>query len=78
MARFNSDFSWVSAIILREVRVTFAPSAYVVLGNFGSRNERSEQKTPNTSAEGTAPSGSSILLHALTSKLSRSYFFSLG
>ena len=63
MARFNLDFAWASAIILRAVRAAFAPSASVVLC---PRNERREGNSPNTSAEGTTPSGPTVSLHALT------------
>ena len=60
MACFNFDFSWASAITLRAVREACARSASVVLGTLGPRNERSGRNSPNTSAEGMTPSGSSV------------------
>ena len=43
----------------------------------GLRSELSERNSPNTSAEDTNHSGSSVFFHALTVKLSRNSFFSL-
>ena len=78
MVRFNLDFAWASAINLRAVRAACARLASVVLGTLGLRNERYEGSSPNTRTEGTTPLGPSVSLHALTAKLSKNSFFSLG
>ena len=78
MARFNLDFAWASSITLRAVRASNYRSASVVQGTLGRRNEHSERNSPNTRAEGTTPLGQSVSLYALTAKLSRNSFFSLG
>ena len=78
MARLNLDFAWDSPITLSAVGAYYVRSDSVVLGTLSPRNERREGNSPNTSAAGTTPSDPSVSLHALTAKLSRNSFFSLG
>ena len=65
MERFNLDFPRDSALTLHAVRAVCARSASVPLGTLDPKNERSEGNSPNTSAEGTTPSGPTVSLHAL-------------
>ena len=68
----------VSAMTLRAERAACAHSASVVRGILCPRKDRSEGNSPNRSAENTTPSGPSVSLQALTARLSRNFFYSLG
>ena len=76
MASFNIYFAWASAMALHAVRAAFNLSGSVALGTLCPRNERSEENTPNTNAQGTTLSGPGVSLHALTAKRNRNSFFS--
>ena len=75
MASFNPDFAWDSAMALRAVSTACARSASVTLSTLGPCNERTEESSPDTRAEGTTPSDPSVSLHALTAKLGRNSCF---
>ena len=75
---FQLYFARDSAITFCSVEATCVRTASISMGTLCLKNERSEGNSPYTKASGTTPSGQSVSLHALTARLSRNSFLSLG
>ena len=72
---FKLDFAYASGMTSRAIRASCARIYNVAIGNSDQRSKRSEGNSRMTSVEGTNFRGQSILMHALTAKISRNYFF---
>ena len=77
-ALFSLDWACASATTLRAEMAVCARSANIAREILGPRKYQSEGKSPGTNAEGATPSGQRASLQALTARLSKNSFFSLG